>query len=158
MNNHVLIAYTSDIETKKSLKKLKSNEKELNNLLEIKLKDNVLMNYLNAVKKIKSENIDFVDFTIKKNIKSSKENEYIYSVSKLYNELLELEISNADRKSPEVSINILHNTLSSINAKLREMYFEKKVTMESSDELMEDNLGVFHFSDNKEEINFEYHK
>ena len=158
MDRYNLFAYTSDIKTKNSLKNLRANEEKLNLLLKEKLKDHVLGDYLDAVWKVKSDNIDFIDFAIatKKNIKSGKENNLIYEISKLYNEILELEILNESRKSPEVSINILHNTHSSMNAKLKSIYYKDNVIIGSDNKSKEDNLEIFHITTSKEEIRIEY--
>lgn len=160
MAGYGIFSYTSNLEIANSLKKLKKQEIKLNSFLKKKLEHNSLYDYLDIVWEIKKNNIDFIDFAIssvKKQTNPIKEYELIHNMSELYNERLELEMMDANMNSLEVSINILHNTHSSMNAMLRELYSKDKHFFEGSDKVTRDTFEVITIPCDKEEITFEYY-
>lgn len=102
-----------------NLKHFKNNEEKLEKILKNKIKSIELVDYLETVIEVKQCNFNYIDYVIKKSEKSIiKDDTKIKKYAKLLGKKLELEIEAADKKSEEVSINILHSTHNLMNEKL----------------------------------------
>lgn len=154
-----IVKFSADVAVE-SLKKFKNNENRLENILKNKIEtDQELSQYLKSVVKASDTNINYIDKLVKKNTLSSRDTKLVSKLSELYNKQLCLEIDGESRKSPEVSINILHNAHSSVNNKLRELDKQKKELLVSDATFGNKNMEFIAVRvDNQEEIVFEYAK
>ncbi|MDT2725671.1 hypothetical protein [Lactococcus formosensis] len=109
-----------------NLTQFKKNENRLKKLLKKKTAKNPeLRDYLEIVDNVSKTDIDIIDVFIRSGLKKGEEGT-LCKYSELLNKKLLLEIEGEKRKSPEVSINILHNTHGAMNKKLNELY-EKNI-------------------------------
>lgn len=153
--NSIIISSYAVNNAVESLKKLKKSEDKLKKILKLKVKNNdKLENYLNTVNNISRNNVDLMDIIIKSGLKPTQERS-VFKYSELFNKKLILEIEGADRKSAEVSINILHNTHSSMNNKLRQIYNTKNDNVQSNDEIIKSAMNIIK-REKKEEKRYEY--
>ena len=153
--NSIIISSYAVNNAVESLKKLKKSEDKLKKILKLKVKNNdEVENYLNTVNNISKNNVDLMDIIIKAGLKPTQERS-VFKYSELFNKKLILEIEGADRKSAEVSINILHNTHSSMNNKLRQIYNTKNDNVQSNDEIIKSAMNIIK-KEKKEEKKYEY--
>lgn len=125
--------YTNDAH--KNLLDFKRIEQLLVEILSNKSKsDSELNNYLTVVLENKKENtVNYIDRILRKSDLVQKKSSEISKFVELFTRRLELEIKGADRKSLEVSINILNSTYSSMNNKLGEIQKSYETSFQGND-------------------------
>lgn len=137
-----------------NLTQFKKNEDVLKKILKNKTANNPeLRDYLEVVDNVSKTDIDIIDVFIRSGLKKGEE-EALCKYSELLNKKLLLEIEGEKRKSPEVSINILHNTHNTMNKKLNELYEKKYISYFKNEKIINETIKFINASAKEE--NYEY--
>lgn len=137
-----------------NLTQFKKNEDVLKKILKNKTANNPeLRDYLEVVDNVSKTDIDIIDVFIRSGLKKDEEGA-LCKYSELLNKKLLLEIEGEKRKSPEVSINILHNTHNTMNKKLNELYEKKYISYFKNEKIINETIKFINASAKEE--NYEY--
>jgi hypothetical protein len=137
-----------------NLTQFKKNEDVLKKILKNKTANNPeLRDYLEVVDNVSKTDIDIIDVFIRSGLKKGEEGA-LCKYSELLNKKLLLEIEGEKRKSPEVSINILHNTHNTMNKKLNELYEKKYISYFKNEKIINETIKFINASAKEE--NYEY--
>ena len=137
-----------------NLTQFKKNEDVLKKILKNKTANNPeLRDYLEVVDNVSKTDIDIIDVFIRSGLKKGEE-WALCKYSELLNKKLLLEIEGEKRKSPEVSINILHNTHNTMNKKLNELYEKKYISYFKNEKIINETIKFINASAKEE--NYEY--
>lgn len=137
-----------------NLTQFKKNEDVLKKILKNKTANNPeLRDYLEVVDNVSKTDIDIIDVFIRSGLKKGEEGA-LCKYSELLNKKLLLEIEGEKRKSPEVSINILHNTHNTMNKKLNELYEKKYISYFKNEKIINETIKFINTSAKEE--NYEY--
>ena len=137
-----------------NLTQFKKNEDVLKKILKNKTANNPeLRDYLEVVYNVSKTDIDIIDVFIRSGLKKGEEGA-LCKYSELLNKKLLLEIEGEKRKSPEVSINILHNTHNTMNKKLNELYEKKYISYFKNEKIINETIKFINASAKEE--NYEY--